>query len=108
MTNPVAPTLASIAAGKAIYDVHCAACHGPRAEGAVRAGISISIIEESGARQPPDLTDARWDHGASDGEVFGVLKRGIPSTMMAGYDGRLSDAEIWQVITYVRSRVARP
>jgi mono/diheme cytochrome c family protein len=108
MTNPVAPTLASIAAGKANYDVHCAACHGPRAEGAVRAGISISIIEESGARQPPDLTDARWDHGASDGEVFDVLKRGIPSTMMAGYDGRLSDAEIWQVITYVRSRVARP
>ena len=46
--------------------------------------------------------------GASDGEVFGAIKRGIPSTMMAGYNGLLSDAEIWQVITYVRSRAATP
>jgi mono/diheme cytochrome c family protein len=107
-SNPVAPTAESISAGKATYDVHCAACHGPRAEGAVRAGISISIIEESGGRQPPDLTDALWDHGASDGDVFSAVKRGIPSTMMAGYDGRLSDAEIWQVVTYLRSRAAAP
>jgi mono/diheme cytochrome c family protein len=108
LRNPVVPTPASIAAGKAIYDVHCAACHGSRAEGATKAGITISIIEESGGRQPPDLTDALWDHGASDGDVFDAIKRGIPSTMMAGYDGRLSDAEIWHLLTYLRSRAARP
>ena len=31
------------------------------------------IIEEQGARQPPDLTDAQWDHGSSDGEIFAVM-----------------------------------
>ena len=34
-----------------------------------------------------DLTDAQWDHGASDGEIYAVLKRGVPPTMMPGFDG---------------------
>lgn len=100
-------TPATQAAGKVLYDANCAACHGPQAQGAVKAGIAISIIEESGARQPPDLTDSQWDHGGDDGQVFRSIKRGIPSTMMAGYEGRLSDAEIWQVIHYLRSRELR-
>ena len=44
--NPVAPTAESIAAGKRADEVHCAACHGSLAQGAVKAGMTISIIEE--------------------------------------------------------------
>ena len=40
------------------------------AQGAVKAGIAISIIEEQRGKQPPDLTDDQWDHGSSDGEIF--------------------------------------
>jgi mono/diheme cytochrome c family protein len=103
LTNPVPPTPASIAAGKVVYDLHCASCHGPEAQGAVRAGVAISIIEESGARQPPDLTDAQWDHGSTDGAIFTAIERGVPSTMMAGYDGRLGDQDLWHVVNYIRS-----
>lgn len=101
--NPIASTPESLARGKELYDLNCATCHGSRGEGAVRAGVTVSIIEESGGRQPADLTDAQWDHGATDGAVFSVIKRGIPPTMMAGYDGRLSDDDIWHVVNYVRS-----
>jgi len=73
LKNPVAPTSESIAAGKRAYDGNCAACHGPIAQGAVKAGITISILEEQKARQPPDLTDGQWDHGSTDGEVFTVI-----------------------------------
>src|SRR4029079_11230971 len=83
--NPVASTSESIAAGKRAYDANCAACHGNLAQGAVKAGITISILEEQKARQPPDLTAGQWDHGATDGEIFAVIKRGLPPTMMAGY-----------------------
>ena len=103
LKNPVASTPASIAAGKKAYDVNCAACHGNMAQGAVKAGIAISIIEEQGGKQAPDLTDDQWDHGSSDGEIFAVTKRGIPPTMMAGWDGRIPDQDIWNIVNYIRT-----
>ena len=79
LKNPVASTPESIAAGKRAYDANCAACHGNLAQGAVKAGMTISIIEEQRGKQPPDLTDDQWDHGSSDGEIFAVIKRGRPA-----------------------------
>lgn len=64
------------------YDAVCAACHG---------------------NLPPDLTDAQWDHGSSDGEIYTVIKRGVPSTMMAGFDGKVPDDQIWSIVNYLRS-----
>jgi mono/diheme cytochrome c family protein/glucose/arabinose dehydrogenase len=103
LSNPVAATPESIAAGKRVYDVTCAACHGSQAQGAVKAGIAISIIEEQRGKQPPDLTDAQADHGSSDGEVFTVVKRGLPPTMMPGFGGQLSDEDIWRLVHYLRT-----
>jgi len=93
----------SVSAGKVAYDTNCAACHGNRAQGAVKAGIAISIIEEQGGKQAPDLTDSQWDHGSTDAEIFSVIKKGLPPSMMAGWDGRISDTEIRNIITYIRT-----
>ena len=107
LTGPVASTPESIAAGKKAYDTNCAACHGNLAQGAVKAGIVISIIEEQGGRQAPDLTDDQWDHGASDGEIYAVIKKGVPPTMMAGWGGRISDTDVWNIINYLRTLAAK-
>ena len=101
--NPVTSTPESIAAGKRAYDANCAACHGNLAQGAVKAAMTISIIEEQRGKQPPDLTDDQWDHGSSDAEVFAVIKRGLPPTMMAGFDGRVPDEDIWSIVNYLRT-----
>jgi mono/diheme cytochrome c family protein len=93
----------ALADGKRLYDVNCANCHGARGQGAVKAGFEISIIAERGGKQPSDLTDPTWDHGSTDTEIFTVIKKGIPSGMMAPYEGRLSDVEIQNVVAYVRS-----
>jgi len=105
--NPVPATSESIAAGKRIFDVNCAACHGNAAQGAVKAGMPISIIEEQHGKQPPDLTDDQWDHGSSDGEIFTTIKRGLPPTMMAGFGGALSDDDIWRLVNYLRTLSAK-
>jgi len=107
LRNPVASTPQSISAGKQAYDVNCAACHGNMAQGAVKAGVAISIIEEQGRKQPPDLTDDAWDHGSTDGEIYTAIKKGIPPTMMAGWDGRLSDTDIWSIVIYLRALAAK-
>ena len=108
LQNPVAATPQSLAAGKKAYDENCAACHGPRAEGSVKAGVIISIIQEQGGKQPPDLTDAQWDHGSTDGEIYTAIRKGVPPTMMAGWEGRISDTEIWHIVNYLRALAANP
>ncbi len=98
--NPVASTPESIAAGQKQFQTLCAGCHGKDAKG----GITISVIEDRGGNQPPDLTDEKWDHGSSDGEIFTVIKKGVtPDFFMAPWDGRISDAEIWNMVNYIKS-----
>jgi mono/diheme cytochrome c family protein len=108
LRNPVAATPESLGVGKKAYDANCASCHGNRAQGAERAGVIISIIQEMGGKQAPDLTDDKWDHGSSDGEIFTAIKKGVPPTMMAGWEGRITDAEIWSIVNYLRALAANP
>jgi len=107
IANPVPSNPESLGAGKRAYDANCAACHGNLAQGAVKASMTISIIEEQRGKQPPDLTDDQWDHGSSDGDIFAVVKRGLPPTMMAGFDGRISDEDIWSIVNYLRTLRSR-
>ncbi len=106
LKNPVPSSPEALSVGKRAFDTNCAACHGNRAQGAVKAGVVISIIAEQGGKQAPDLTDDQWDHGSTDGEIYTVIKNGVPPTMMAGWDGRLSDTEIWSVVNYLRALAA--
>src|SRR5206468_5341539 len=63
MTNPVRPDATSIAAGKSLYDKHCAGCHGDSGRGDGAMGAELNP-------KPPDLTDAEWKHGSSRGARF--------------------------------------
>jgi mono/diheme cytochrome c family protein len=93
-SNPVAATPESIAAGKRAYGQLCANCHGPSGKG-----------DGSGAgagSQPADLTDATWDYGSSDGDLFAVIHDGT-SADMGPYGERLKETDIWNVINFVRT-----
>ena len=90
LKNPVAATPELIAAGKTAFDANCAGCHGNRAQGAERAGIGISIIQEQGGKQAPDLTDDKWDHGSTDGEIYTVIKVTTRVCANAGIDAAMA------------------
>ena len=98
--NPVAATSESISAGQKQYQGLCAGCHGKDAKG----GITVSVIEDRGGNQPPDLTDDKWDHGSTDGEVFDSIKNGVaPDFNMVAWKDKLKDDDIWNVVNYLRS-----
>jgi len=91
--NPVASTPESEAAGKRVYSRLCVRCHGPLGKG-----------DGGGAGaggQPSDLTDSAWDFGSSDGEIFSVIRDGT-SADMEGYAEQISDADIWNLVIYIR------
>ena len=48
LKNPVPRTPDSLSAGKRAFDTNCAACHGNRAQGAVKAGVVD--LDHRGAR----------------------------------------------------------
>jgi mono/diheme cytochrome c family protein len=98
--NPVAANAESLAAGKRAYTRLCIRCHGPEGLG--------DGTGATGPVPPGDLTDDTWDYGSSDGEIFQVIHDGIPkSADMEGYSARMSDAEIWNVVNYLRSLAKR-
>ncbi len=98
--NPVAASPESIAAGQKIFDMTCASCHGKGGKG----GVVLSVIEDRGGNQPPDLTDDKWDHGSSDGEIFTVIKEGVgPEFFMTPFDGRISVTDLRNTVNYIKS-----
>jgi mono/diheme cytochrome c family protein len=93
--NPVAVTPESLDAGKAIYTRRCAVCHGTNGTGGSGSDISPPA---------PDLTDDEWKHGSSDGEIFDVIKNGVPPELnMEPFGDRMKEPDIWNVVNYVRS-----
>jgi mono/diheme cytochrome c family protein len=99
LKNPVPSSAASIAAGKASYTKYCQFCHGEGAKGDGKMAPPNS--------HPSDLTDAKWDHGSTDGEIFTNIKSGPtpsdPKAVMKAFSARMTDQQIWEVVDYVRS-----
>jgi len=91
--NPYAgdPKVATL--GEFQFRLNCAFCHGLGAKGGGRG---------------PDLTRAQKRHGLTDGDLFRTINGGIPGTAMppngsTGQGVGMTEEEIWQVITYIRS-----
>ena len=102
MKNPVEPTPKSIASGKIVYDKYCAECHGAAG---MADGEKAKTLSEAGVKMS-DLTDDKWDHGSTDGEIFINIRDGVGVRgAMKGLDGRpgISATDMWNVVNYVRT-----
>jgi mono/diheme cytochrome c family protein len=93
--NPVPATSESVAAGQQVFRRYCATCHGTSAQG----GSGNDIIPPA-----PDLTDSEWKHGSTDGEIFAVIKNGVPPDLnMEPWGDRIKETDIWNVVNFMRS-----
>jgi len=91
--NPFAGDAKVAKLGEYQFRSNCAFCHGLGARGGGRG---------------PDLTRAQKHHGNTDAEIFHNIHDGITGTAMpaatnGGIGVGMSDEEIWQVVTYLRS-----
>ena len=97
--NPTPASEESVARGKELYlertKGNCVFCHGEAGSG----------NEENLARlrrKPADLTSKERMTSMTDGEVFWKISKGINGIMPAG-EKRMSEAERWDLVNYVRT-----
>jgi len=96
MKNPVAPTPVSMTAGAAAYKKYCAFCHGVTGKGDGPLAPKDS--------NPADLTDAKWDHGSTDGDIFNIIQNGAGTdSKMVAFKTKMPDQDKWHIINYLRS-----
>ena len=96
LKNPVASSPESIKAGQALFQKNCRFCHGADAKGNGPMAPKDT--------HPSDLTDAKWDRGDTDGEIFMVIANGAgPKFDMKANKSKMSDTDMWNIVNYLRS-----
>lgn len=92
--NPFQPTMENIMDGSMIYDKHCALCHGSLKEPqSPLKNRFYPPVPQLMARTPDD----------PDANFFYVTKYGIKLSAMPGWDGVLSDDEIWKAVLFIKN-----
>ncbi|HLI62759.1 MAG TPA: c-type cytochrome [Terriglobales bacterium] len=91
--NPFPATMDNIMDGSMIYDKHCAFCHGSLQQ-------PISPMRKNFYPPVPQLMARTPDD--PDAHLFYVVKYGIRYTAMPGWDGELSDDDIWKTVLFIK------
>jgi mono/diheme cytochrome c family protein len=91
-TNPLGADAAS--AGEKIFQTNCQMCHGPQGHGDGPAAGSLDP-------QPKNL--AVLQESAADDYLLWRISEGKPGTSMVAWKGILSEEQIWQVASFVRT-----
>lgn len=124
--NPLERTSVHLAQGRVLYEAErkggsCASCHGRQGDGRGADGAALDP-------PPRDFTCAATMAALSDGQLFWIIENGSGDhhqparqggqrvarpgrreahTAMSAYGRQLRDAEIWQLVLYLRT-LARP
>jgi cytochrome c oxidase cbb3-type subunit 3 len=81
--------------GQQVYEQHCLRCHGDKLDGRGPEAQSLILL-------PADLRSLS-SRTKSDWELLVTIAHGVMYTPMHGFRGRLTEQQIRDVISYIRS-----
>jgi len=97
---PMLAQAADLAAGKAKYQMMCASCHGANGKGDGAAAAALNP-------KPRNFTDLAYMSKRTDAQLASVIKNGGAanglSPLMVAWGSSLSDADIANIVAYIRS-----
>jgi len=91
-TNPLGADAAT--AGADVFKTNCESCHGPQGHGDGPAGAALDPA-------PKNLAELQAQAG--DDYLFWRINTGKEGTSMVPWKGILTDEQIWQVVSFIRT-----
>lgn len=91
LKNPIRYTKQNEEAGKVLYDIYCAVCHGEKGDG---KGILVKREKILGVPSYDDVGRA-----ITEGSIYQVMYYGLNS--MGSYAAQTNEHERWQIVQYV-------
>lgn len=91
-TNPL--DAGAAADGAVVFKNNCSTCHGEK-------GAGDGIASQSLDPKPANLVDLSKQVG--DDYLFWRVSEGKPGTSMVAWKGILTEEQIWQAVTFIRS-----
>jgi len=88
-TNPLGADTAA-----EVFRTNCEMCHGPQGHGDGPAGQSL---------EPKPRNLASIQAAAGDDFLFWRIREGKPGTSMVAWKGILTDEQIWQAVSFIRT-----
>jgi cytochrome c oxidase cbb3-type subunit 3 len=85
-TNPYEENAYAVSQGQRLFTAfNCVGCHA-----------------HGGGGMGPALMDDKWIYGAQPANIYQTIVQGRPNGMPA-FGGKIADAQVWQIVAYVRS-----
>lgn len=94
-TNPLTKNARALETGRLAYTGSCAVCHGVNGDG--RGTFGNALYPAASNLQEHDTQEK------SDAQLFWITKNGLSFVGMPAYGDRYDDAQIWAIVTYIRS-----
>ncbi|HEX6037974.1 cytochrome c [Longimicrobium sp.] len=94
LSNPLQPTPQVLARGQRVYEANCAVCHGPEGAG------NGPVVDANNKFPFAPAINGAATAARSDGYVYAVIDAG--RNFMPPYGARITHADRWAVVTYVR------
>ena len=82
-------------AGQALYEQHCLRCHGDKLDGKGRDATDLIV--------PPANLQSQASRAKTDWELLVTISNGVLFTPMHSFRGKLSDEQMLDVLSYIRS-----
>ena len=89
--------------GKQVYDAHCVECHGDTGRGDGPGASFLKPRPRDFATGKYKLRSTESGSAPTDEDLIQSVRRGMYGTAMPGWDGILTDADIRDVVGYIRS-----
>jgi mono/diheme cytochrome c family protein len=100
--NPFKNSAASARRGERLFQVNCTVCHGSIINGEHKpSSLAASGIPSLNLL----LTQPKYDLAKTDGYIWSYVFRGMDA-LMPRYGWKLSNNEIWDLVSYVRKMQA--